>query len=411
MNNKLVKKASIFTVSLFTIVSLMAFSPGNKSYAASNTDSTNQIKNVISNYFNSEFESIKKGQAVNEDSIIGNGKLKEFINLRNTRKGIWYKKLNYNLVNYSININYNSIIFNGDICTVDLSKDNQFSFDQDPNIVSKESGEKHIITLKTTGNKWLIDNDVDINKIEDNKSNSSSNSLNKLIKASAVSDTNTYLDKEISNLREKANNIDTEINEYKQFKKNVNQSRKKKAANNSLLSIMPSNSFEGRTWQVDYNYKAAVAYANMWANSYNNYDYCTLSNDCANFVSQSIYAGAPVMNTGTVGWFGGTLMNGPAWVLVSNQWDFLVTNTGKGPVAIDNTHRYDICDGDPIHLWSAYSNEYNHAIIVTAIGETGDLYINGHTNARKEYPLASLYETGNYNQSKQRTAHILGYNK
>ena len=72
----------------------MAFSPGNKSYAAENHNNTNQIKGVVTNYFN------------------------------------------------------------GDICTIDISKDDKYSFNIDPNIVSSEL-DNHIITLKKTNNKWL----------------------------------------------------------------------------------------------------------------------------------------------------------------------------------------------------------------------------------------------------------------
>jgi len=415
LNKKLIKKLSLFTVSLFTVTSLMTFSPVNKIYAAENTNTTNKIKGVITKYFKSEFESIKKGQAVQEDTIIGNEKLKEFINLRNSREGIWYKKLNYNLLNYSININYNSINYNDGICTIDLSKNTQFSYDRDPSIVSKELNAKHIITLKKIDDKWLIDNDIDnieninkINKIKDSNSNSSNSnsSINNIIKISVVSDTNNDLDQKILNLKERSKNIDTEVNEYKQFIQNASQSRKNKLA---TLLPSPNGTFEGHTWQVDYNRMAAVNYAHTWANSQNN-SYRSFEDDCANFVSQSIYAGAPVMNTGSMGWFNGTLIAGSAWINVGDQWNFLISNTGKGPVAMDNTHLYGIDFGDLIDLWNASTKSYHHAIIITKIGETGDLYFSAHTNSRYDYPLVDAYATGYYLEGMQRTAHILGYN-
>ena len=397
MNKNFFQKLSVFTVSILTVLSLMAFLPVNKIYAAENTDNTNQIKGVVTNYFNSEYESIEKGQAVNVDSIIGNEKLKEFINLKNSREGIWFKKLNYNLVNYSININYNSINFNGDICTVDISNDTQFSFDQDPNIVSKEFGAKHVITLKKTTNKWLIDSDLD-----ESEASEADRSVNNSIKRSAVSDDTTDLDKKVFNLKEKVKNIDKEVNDYKEFQKNSIKTREMKVATRSSLK-----SFEGRTWDVDYNRMAAVAYAHKWAMSYNK-SYRSYSADCANFVSQAIFAGAPVKN---YIWQNSIKGGSPAWVNLNNQWTFLITNISKGPVATNSTRKLGSDYGDVLNFWSTSENMYYHDVIITKIGDTGNLFYSGHTAPRSDYALAMAYATGQYTQSKERTAHIWGYNR
>ena len=204
LKNKFIEKLPklAISISIFTVLSLMVFLSVNKNSVPENTDATNQIKGVVTNYFNSEYESIKKGKAVNVDAIIGDEKLKEYVNLRNTREGLWYKKLNYGLTNYSIKINYSSINFNGTIYNIDITKDTTFSFDIDPDTVSKEWDVKHVITLKKTDNKWLIDSDK--------------------------SDETSDLDEKISHLKEISKSIDTEINEYNDSLKTLDNPMKNK---------------------------------------------------------------------------------------------------------------------------------------------------------------------------------------
>ncbi|MBU3179265.1 amidase domain-containing protein [Clostridium estertheticum] len=78
---------------------------------------------------------------------------------------------------------------------------------------------------------------------------------------------------------------------------------------------------------------------------------------------------------------------------------------------MDNTRRYDIDYGDVIDLWNTAHNMYYHAVMVTKIGNTGELYYSSHTDSQNDRALSFAYSRGENTQSKQRTAHILGYNK
>ncbi|AOZ78023.1 amidase domain-containing protein [Clostridium pasteurianum] len=394
MNNfeKTIKKLGLVVISF-----LLIFSPISKAHAEENINDVNEIKGIVSKYFNDEFESIKKGQAISQDDTISNNKLKEFIDLKYSREALWFKKINNQLTKYSINIDYNSIDFNENSCIINISKYTEFSFSNIPDTVSKEWG-NHVLTLKKINNKWFIDEDID-------KSDTNTDDISNKKTLTNNDNSDTIIDKKIASL--KTSNIDTDINEYKQFIKKIKESKEKNNLIKSSNLITPMGSFGGHKWQVDYNRTAAVNYAHKWANSYNP-EYWQYSNDCTNFVSQCIFAGAPQTNPL---WYGSYIMSSNAWVNVKGLWNFLINNTSEGPVAMDNTHYLDMDYGDPIEFWSYYEKDYSHAVIVTKIDWEGDgVCYSGHTSPRLDYPLSMAYASESYDPSKTRTAHIFGYN-
>ena len=79
---------------------------------------------------------------------------------------------------------------------------------------------------------------------------------------------------------------------------------------------------------IDYNRRAAVAYANRWALSRNPeyFDYSGIGGDCTSFASQTVYAGTGVMNyTGDTGWY---YINAndksPSWTGVDYFYNFIL---------------------------------------------------------------------------------------
>ncbi|WP_202127755.1 amidase domain-containing protein [Clostridium sp. C8-1-8] len=378
---------------LLTLLSLtILIYPSKKSFALENND-VSKIKQNIKQYFGSEFESIKSGQAIDESKIIYNNELKEFTNLRNSREVLWHRKLNNKLYYYNIDIRYTSLNIDGDMATVNLSKDTEFSFEKTKDKVSKEFNNKHKISLKKVKDSWQIvqdkDNSEEMDVSQDN------------FEASNLIDSNNINEK-IQSLKNSLANIDEEVNQYMRLKQNnIEKSLSKKLITNL-------SSFEGHTWQVDYNRSAAINYARKWAYS-RNPDYTNCPADCTNFVSQAVYAGAPKMNI-ISNWATTSLIAGKAWVLVDNFWSFLVNNTGSGPIAMDNTHNLDIDLGDVVQLWNNDEGCYHHTIIITDMDDYGGLYYCAHTTDRKDYSLDQAYAGGAYNYDKQRTAHIFGYN-
>ncbi|MBQ3077368.1 MAG: amidase domain-containing protein [Clostridia bacterium] len=90
---------------------------------------------------------------------------------------------------------------------------------------------------------------------------------------------------------------------------------------------------------IPYRRTLSVSYAMRWAlsRSPRYYDFSELGGDCTNFVSQCLYAGGGVMNfTPDTGWYYLGLNNrAPAWTGARFLQEFLTTNRGPGPVALE----------------------------------------------------------------------------
>jgi len=418
---KILKKGLIHTLAIALAILLI---PVVKVNAKVNGSDEGEVKSVVQKYFDNEFESVKNGHAVNQDDVIGNENLKTLVNLRYERKALWHSGLGNELASYLNTIKYDSINLNGDECIINLKKDTKFSFSKNPDIISEEFDVEHIINLKKINNKWLIYSDIDksnendIEPMDDTVSSSKKRNINNI--KFSVNENNINKDninEEIKFLQEDMNTLDEQIAEFKEFKERVKENKEIREGNKEIPEEKNSNSGIERRYAIGrrsatasykYDYKAAILYALKYAYGANPSfpDFIYKGTDCANFVSQSIYAGAPVLNK-SKGWN----IVGPAWINVNDQWNFLVTNTGAGPVAIDNTRYLDICNGDVINFWSRSGNKYSHTVIVTFLGEMGEVYFSGHTTARRNYSLDDAYASGAYNQSRQRTAHIIGYNK
>jgi hypothetical protein len=152
-----------------------------------------------------------------------------------------------------------------------------------------------------------------------------------------------------------------------------------------------------------YNSSNAVNYAMGWAISYNPaYAIMTgLGGDCANFVSQAIFAGtngsmSPVpvppskLPEFDQRWYRYSAYNkyygSGAWVRVggkngeSGLMTFLINNTGFGPYG-NYAGRCSAFSGDPVFFYD--SRGWYHVVIVTdVIGDCTNLnnyYVNGHT--------------------------------
>lgn len=413
---KVLKRGLIHTLLIALAILLV---PVVKVNAKVNGSDEGKVKNVVQKYFDNEFESVKNGHAVNQDDVIGNKDLKTLVNLKYERKALWHSGLGNKLASYLNTIKYDSINLNGNECIINLKKDTKFSFSRNPNIISEEFNVEHIINLKKINNKWLIYSDIDKSNENDMEpmEDTTSSSKNRNIKNIKSSINENNINEEIKFLQEDMNTLDEQIAEFKEFKEKVKQNKENKEIPERKNSNSPIEGirFAGRrsaTASYKYNYNAAVAYALKYAYGKNsNYpDWINKKTDCANFVSQCIYAGAPAMNIYKT-WAINRFVAGKAWINVNDQWNFLITNTGRGPVAIDNTRYLDICKGDVINFWSRGYNRYSHTVIVTGLGQFGEVYFSGHTRERRNYPLDAAYASGAYNQSKQRTAHIIGYNK
>ncbi len=138
-----------------------------------------------------------------------------------------------------------------------------------------------------------------------------------------------------------------------------------------------------------YNRTEAVNYARKWALLRNPdyYDFQNLGGDCTNFASQSIFAGAKVMNsTKVTGWYYYSLLNRSAsWTGVEYLYDFLINNKLVGPYArIVSGERAQ--PGDIVQLADS-SRDFYHSLVITEI--TPEILVCAHTYDALNRPLAS----------------------
>lgn len=159
-----------------------------------------------------------------------------------------------------------------------------------------------------------------------------------------------------------------------------------------------------------YNREKALEYAQKWAlkRNPNFYDFSEIGGDCTNFCSQVLNAGECLMNyNGSSGWYyAGSGNRAPSWTSVNLFYNFLVTNQGTGPVARE-VEMKDITLGDIIQLSFVKGNLFNHSLVVIKHGSLPDISnikIATHTDDQYQYSLT------NYDWTKIRFLHIIGYN-
>jgi len=118
-----------------------------------------------------------------------------------------------------------------------------------------------------------------------------------------------------------------------------------------------------------YNRPEAVNYARKWAFSRNPqyYNFDSVGGDCTSFASQCIYAGSQKMNyTKDLGWY---YINGnhksPSWSGVEYLHQFLTSNKGVGPQAIETTQN-KIEVGDIAQL-SFDGERFGHTLVIVNI--------------------------------------------
>lgn len=140
---------------------------------------------------------------------------------------------------------------------------------------------------------------------------------------------------------------------------------------------------------IPYNRDAAVAYARRWAMERNPayYDFEKIGGDCTNFASQSIYAGANIMNyTPTFGWYyRSSYDRSPSWSGVGYLYNFLINNRSVGPFAHE-VAASEVKPGDIVQLGSANGHFY-HSPVITAV--TPEILVAAHTFDALDRPLSS----------------------
>lgn len=162
---------------------------------------------------------------------------------------------------------------------------------------------------------------------------------------------------------------------------------------------------------IPYDRRRAVEYARRWALNRNPLfiDFTGQGGNCTNFVSQCIFAGAPVMNyTPTFGWYYiSAEERAPAWSGVDELYNFLTgaadftsQNRGYGPFATDARNSRTVEIGDVIQLANE-SGSFYHSLIISEFTDN-DVLVCAQSNDALDRPLSS------YNYTSLRVLHIEG---
>ena len=149
--------------------------------------------------------------------------------------------------------------------------------------------------------------------------------------------------------------------------------------------------------EIAYDRNAAVFYARKWALSRNNayYDFEKIGGDCTNFASQSIYAGAKVMNFAKVtGWYYRTSNDRTAsWTGVEYLYRFLVNNRSVGPFGHIVSEK-EVQVGDIVQLGKNNGSFY-HSPVITAVSPT--ILVAAHSYDALDRPLETyIYDIARF---------------
>ena len=149
--------------------------------------------------------------------------------------------------------------------------------------------------------------------------------------------------------------------------------------------------------EIPYNRNAAVSYACKWALNRNNayYDFENMGGDCTNFASQSIFAGARVMNfTKVTGWYYRSSNDRTAsWTGVEYLYRFLVNNRSVGPYGHIVSEK-EAQPGDIVQLGKNDGSFY-HSPVITAVSPT--ILVAAHSYDALDRPLETyIYDVARF---------------
>ncbi len=166
-------------------------------------------------------------------------------------------------------------------------------------------------------------------------------------------------------------------------------------SNVKLLTIKKYNRKQAKDYALKYALKRNIKYFN----------YDNIGGNCTNFVSQCLFAGAPVMNYSKNGWYYISPSNtSVSWANVEPLHNFITTNSSVG--IFGKVSPMQMCEiGDIIQLKFRGKSNFSHSLVITNVTGLADknIFVCANTRDAKNVPLS------NYSYEKIRLIHILGY--
>lgn len=379
--NKSIQYAGIIILVLvFVFASVAAIPPVNveKSVSASAISSyrtaqanpvlsdEEKIKSAIDAYFTTRYEGQKLLQTQDFSTLLADN-TQPWVKKEQDKRDIELyvaKLFDLQYLTYKYTLDYSSITIDKDQATVQLSESHDVVFKVMAPEVSSMANLQHVLTLHNKNGSWLIYRDEYRDEL--------SEEMDHVVKADILKQ--------------------VDINYRNQF--TAQSSGPTQSLVNPLLS------------QYSYNRSSASNYAGTWSCTgctNPNYSPRQAGGDCADFVSQAIYAGMGYnppynqngMSVQSGGWYYDfyTKTGSPAWVGVPQQYGFITGNTGlKGPYGTGSQTNCSVQWGDVVQIQYPNPGSWTHEGIIVHAGNpcTGlsSKWVDAHDTDRRNYPLS-----------------------
>ncbi len=364
------------------------------------------IKNVIQAYFILRYES-EKNLAEEDFALVSVNKdpdAVQWLAREENRQNILRHNaelFNSQYLDYKFSLDYISLDINDAMSTVRLLENHWVRYEANPDFVAHLANMEHTLTLKKTDGRWrIVGDDYPVDMIN--------RALDTMSEEEILS--NMQRNHEFQSLEAPASRIE--------------------------MTATPSNLYSSMLATYPYNNSAAKSYADNWYSGTGpvpNYIksqpgwssewptlYCIYTEtDCTNFVSQALFEGTGYTYsqidyfnpdyTHYMDWwyykFSPDVDGSYPWVRTSGLYDFLTTNTGRGPFG-NETNLCGLSPGDVIFMKAG--SEWQHAVIVSDIigscNNATNIIIDSHS------PYAQI-PLSNFSQYTWHPVTISGYNK
>lgn len=336
-----------------------------------------KIKAAIDAYFTTRYEGQKLLAAQDFSPLLEDSTLAWVNKEKDKREIELYNASLFDLkyLSYIYTLNYDSIEIKNNKATVQLRENHAVVFESIAPDVSELFNLQHIFTLHNKKGEWVIYKDEYQDELSEELTQLNKEEIKKIVDRNYIDDVNQ-------------------------------RSQKPNAANvlTSPLTIVPMLATHA------YSAAKATAYADAHVVNgctpagcnYNTTYYASLSQDCADFVSQALYAGEGKSPPDTSGmttvnrnsmsdWYYDypTKTGSAPWVGVRAQYDFIRLNLGGskiGPYGVIVAFA-GATAGDPVYISQSASFDHE-GIIITKTSSLSTTTIDAHTNDRRHYPLS-----------------------
>jgi hypothetical protein len=339
-----------------------------------------KIKAAIDAYFTTRYEGQKLLATQDFSSLLEDNTLAWVQKEKDKREIELYLASLFDLkyVSYNYTLDYDSIKIKNNKATVQLRESHTVVFEALAPNDSELFNLQHVFTLHNKKGQWVIYKDEYQDELSEEMTQLSKAEIEKIVDQNYIED----------------------LNRLSQESDITSPAVITPSLTTHAYSAAQANAYADA-------HVTSTCYPNYGCNYNTAYYKTEPNNDCANFVSQALYAGegkSPPDTSGMAGsgrgyytdWY--YVFNNPPgtqngsgsspWIQVRPQYDFIRLNSSHvGPYGIV-TGFASVTAGDPVYI--SQSSSFDHEGIIISKGSTlSGTTIDAHTNDRRHYPLSN----------------------